>query len=201
MKSANNMSLKVVFIGDSYVGKTSIIARKLNGSLDNTMETTIAAANVELDVELEGKTVHLSIWDTAGQERYRSLTPLYFQGAKFVIFVFDLTKSSTLAELKNFHSMMSQKASNDVMTAVVGNKCDLVNEKQVTQEEIETFCKSINSTFYLETSAFTGNGIEELFAAVASKLGAEVNKQPKESVITLGVTESASQEPKKKGCC
>jgi len=195
------MSLKVVFIGDSYVGKTSIITRKLNGSLDNTMETTIAAANVELDVEIEGKTVHLSIWDTAGQERYRSLTPLYFQGAKFVIFVFDLTKSSTLAELKNFHSMMSQKASNDVITGVVGNKCDLVDEKQVTQEEIDTFCKSINSTFYLETSAINGNGIEELFAAVASKLGAEVEKQPQESAITLGVTESASQVPKKKGCC
>jgi small GTP-binding protein len=167
--------VKTVFAGDSGVGKTCIIERAAHGIFRTSSFATVGAttATVSVRAQISGKDTNVvfNIWDTAGQEKYRSLAPMYFSGAHVAVLVFDISQKQTLTVLHEFFEVMQQRAPPDCLYALVGNKSDLADKRQVSAGEAEEFRLQIGADFYFETSALHGLGIKELFQTIAGAPG------------------------------
>ena len=133
-------------------------------------------------IETETRKFRFEIWDTAGQEVYRSLAPVFFKDAVIAILMYDVTKPSTLETLDEFYNVIQDRAPN-CFCAVVGNKIDL--PRVVKAEQGQEYAKKIGSTLFMETSALTGEGVNDLFQALASepnlkftkKMGVEIQNE------------------------
>ena len=132
---------KLVFVGDSGVGKTCIIARFLKGVFEENAPSTgasFATKTIEVPGSKEGFT--FDIWDTAGQERYRSLTKFFFQGAKLAILVYDITRKATFDSMKDeWYKQLKEHGDSDVIIGIAGNKSDLYEEEAVSEKEAREF--------------------------------------------------------------
>ena len=193
------VSLKAIFVGDASVGKTCIAQRIVHGTFNESTFATIGAANLSVKIETESKAVVFNIWDTAGQERYRSLAPMYFNGAGVAFLVFDLTRKSTFDALSQFYSLIEQKAPEGIALILVGNKKDLPEEEyQCDMDEINEFSKKIGARFYIETSAKTGENIVEMFRKVVELEGLCYEPETTEFVE---VNDEPNDQNDKKSCC
>ena len=162
---------KLVFIGDPGVGKTCIISRFLKGTFDADQITTVGASYASKTIKISetNESLTLDIWDTAGQEKYRSLTRIFFQGAKLAILVYDITRKDSFENLKNvWLKELKDHADKNVVLGVAGNKSDLYEKEEVPEQEAREYAKSIGAIFCL-TSAQTNSGIEELFEEMGKK--------------------------------
>ena len=162
---------KLVFIGDPGVGKTCIISRFLKGTFDAEQITTVGASYATKTIKISetNESLTLDIWDTAGQEKYRSLTRIFFQGAKLAILVYDITRKDSFENLKNvWLKELKDHADKNVVLGVAGNKSDLYEKEEVPEQEAREYAKSIGAIFCL-TSAQTNSGIEELFEEMGKK--------------------------------
>ena len=162
---------KLVFIGDPGVGKTCIISRFLKGTFDADQITTVGASYASKTIKISetNESLTLDIWDTAGQEKYRSLTRIFFQGAKLAILVYDITRKDSFENLKNvWLKELKDHADKNVVLGVAGNKSDLYENEEVPEQEAREFAKSIGAIFCL-TSAQSNSGIEELFEEMGKK--------------------------------
>lgn len=193
---------KVVFLGSSSVGKTSVIFRAASDEFDPEMPATIGASYTSKTVELDEITVNLQIWDTAGQERFRTLAPMYYRGSQIAILVYAINDQPSLKDVKNWHTEMKGQVTELPIFFVVGNKVDLIEDRTVTTEEAEDLAKEINAHYY-EISAKSGRGIEELFIKVAEEVQ-KLNTKTTTPVtaVTTGVDLGKSKKPAgKQGCC
>jgi small GTP-binding protein len=176
---------KIVMLGDSGVGKTSLVARLTNP--DRPLNHDISATmGIEFDTQMldtpQGK-VKAQIWDTAGQERFaRVLLPTYFRKAKGVILVFDITNAKSFESLsERWMAQLNDHASaDDLAKLLVGNKSDLESSREVTKDKVQQFCQEYGMEF-LETSAKSGENVlqafEKLIAIVHDRaLAASKNK-------------------------
>ncbi|KUL84782.1 hypothetical protein ZTR_07254 [Talaromyces verruculosus] len=214
---------KLVCIGDSGTGKSSLSIRLCEGRFSPTHDVTIGVefgsrvvpvgppASYSLDIdgdsitsnprqlqsnangttEKNGQTqkkMKLSLWDTAGQETYKSVTRSYFRGASGALLVFDITRPSTFASVTGWLQDLRQIAEEGIVVVLVGNKCDLAsdekfadgqgqgeegrskNQRRVTREEAEEWCRQNNVIRYIETSAKSGEGVERAFLEVAERI-------------------------------
>ena len=162
---------KLVFIGDPGVGKTCIISRFLKGTFDADQITTVGASYASKTIKISetNESLTLDIWDTAGQEKYRSLTRIFFQGAKLAILVYDITRKDSFENLKNvWLKELKDHADKNVVLGVAGNKSDLYEKEEVPEQEAREYAKSIGAIFCL-TSAQSNSGIEELFEEMGKK--------------------------------
>ena len=162
---------KLVFIGDPGVGKTCIISRFLKGTFDAEQITTVGASYASKTIKISetNESLTLDVWDTAGQEKYRSLTRIFFQGAKLAILVYDITRKDSFENLKNvWLKELKDHADKNVVLGVAGNKSDLYEKEEVPEQEAREFAKSIGAIFCL-TSAQSNSGIEELFEEMGKK--------------------------------
>jgi small GTP-binding protein len=163
MLSTVSFSPKLVLLGDSGVGKTSLINHFVDSSYSATIGSTIGQNNVIKTVHRDGRTVKLAIWDTAGQEQFQALVPLYLTGASFVIIVF----SVNCQESFNHVTFWLEKAKDKVPDAdlvLVGNKID-VKERIVSISQGQGWA-SAHAIPYMETSALTGEGVNDVFDAL-----------------------------------
>lgn len=165
---------QLVLLGDSGVGKSCIVLRFVKGQFDPSSKVTVGAAFLSQTVALaDSTTVKFEIWDTAGQERYASLAPLYYRGASAAAVVFDITSAESLTKAKFWVKELQKHASAQMVIALVGNKIDLTEQREVSREEAEQYVAEVGEQmFYLETSAKTADGISSLFEAIAQKLAA-----------------------------
>ena len=186
---------KIVFGGDSSVGKTSIIKKYCENTFIN--EGTTPTVNVNFstkDITVDDKDVKLQFWDTAGQEAYRSISASYFRNAKGVVLVFDLTNTESFFNLNEWIKMVKEKAG-DIPWIVFGNKSDLVDNIKIQDNEVQEFSENHNVPCFTG-SAKEGTGIEEAFYQLTvMMLEAEAQKPE--------VQETALPQPKKDGkkCC
>ena len=160
---------RVVLIGDSAVGKTSI----LNQLFDHTANAAVptVGANYQIYVEeIDGVKVEIQIWDTAGQETYRSLAPIYFRNARAAIAVYDVTSPGTLEALRDWVKLFRDVAGEDQLIFVVGNKIDLADDRKVSRESGKQWAERLRITETREVSAKTGEGVQDLFTDLARKL-------------------------------
>ncbi|KAM7371604.1 hypothetical protein PAMP_008823 [Pampus punctatissimus] len=122
---------KLVLLGESAVGKSSLVLRFVKGQFHEYQESTIGAAFLTQTVCLDDTTVKFEIWDTAGQERYHSLAPMYYRGAQAAIVVYDITNTDTFTRAKNWVKELQRQASPNIVIALAGNKADLANKRAV----------------------------------------------------------------------
>ncbi|KUI67041.1 Ras-related protein RABB1b [Cytospora mali] len=162
---------KLVCIGDSGCGKSSLTIRLCEGRFVQHHDVTIG---VEFGSRIDTtpqKHMKLSLWDTAGQETYKSVTRSYFRGASGALLVFDLSRKSTFLHVTDWLNDLRQIAEPDIVVILVGNKADLAHEKrEVTAEEATAWARQNGVLRYVETSAKTGEYVEEAFLAVAERI-------------------------------
>ncbi|GLC77750.1 hypothetical protein PLESTF_001063800 [Pleodorina starrii] len=163
--------VKLVLLGDSGVGKSCLALRFKHGCFDPGCRTTVGAAFTAATVTVPGSgaTCKLEIWDTAGQERYMSLAPLYYRGAHAAAIVYDITERRTLAKAQYWLEELRRYAGHSMVLMLVGNKSDLVSQRQVGEEEGRQLADSIGALF-VESSAASGSNVAEVFEGVAGRL-------------------------------
>ena len=168
---SDNDILKVVLIGESGTGKTSIIQRFSYNLFDANCASSISSQYISKIIELKdiNQTLKFDIWDTAGQEKYRSMAKLFFKDAKIILFVYDITSLNSFNELKNYWiSQVQQNCEPNALLGVVANKNDLYNIQQVPKEEGLKLADEIGAIFQM-TSAKSGLGIHNLFENIGRK--------------------------------
>lgn len=190
--------VKTVLVGDAGVGKTCIAERICHNDFKTNSYATVGAANLAVTIQTEQGPITFNIWDTAGQEKYRSLAPMYFTGAHLAILVFDITSKDSFNTLSQFVDLLSQRAPDDCVYVLVGNKCDLEEQRQVTEEEAEDYKQQIGAEMYMETSALSGKNIKELFEQVAVHGGLHFED---DQVDYLAETNEASGDGNGKKAC
>merc|ERR1711981_1389877 len=167
--SGRVFQFKLVLLGDSAVGKSSLVLRFVRGQFFEYQESTIGAAFLTQNVSLNDYTVKFEIWDTAGQERYHSLAPMYYRGAAAAVVVYDITNADSFSRAKSWVKELQRQGSPNIVIALTGNKCDLASKRKVEAAEATEYAKD-NGLFFMETSAKTALNVEELFKAIAKKL-------------------------------
>lgn len=191
-----NPTCKVVILGNSGVGKTSIINRWTTGSWNTTVKPTIGANHQRKTVVLGDKNVDVFIWDTAGQEQFQSLTPLYARSAACAIIAAAINDMQSFDSLQTWIDLLKNACEAVPPLILAVNKTDLTEKYAMSQEEIETKYGNLFSAVFF-VSAQSGESIDEVFTLSAQK-GYEFN---------LGVqsTKSTVLDEKKKedknGCC
>ncbi|XP_052818767.1 ras-related protein Rab-22A-like [Mya arenaria] len=195
--------IKLCLLGESGVGKSSIVLRFVRDQYKECLESTIGASFMTKRVVLDEKTFIFQIWDTAGQEKYRSLAPMYYRGAAAAIVVYDITRESSFPAAQEWVKELQRMASGNIVIAVAGNKCDLEDLREVSTVEAKAYAENIGA-IYVETSALTAVNIQHVFEEIARKLPAD-DFTP--SMGTSYYLHGTAREPgtrraqEKKGCC
>ena len=163
-------NFKIVLIGESGVGKTSIISQFVDQIFENDLQTSTGGSFSSKTLTFNnGKTIKLEIWDTAGQERYRALTKIFYKNALAAVLVYDITRKQSFEELKNYWiKQIKESAPENIILAIAANKSDLLDREQVNEDEARNFAKENNALFY-ETSAKNSIGVNELFIGIGKK--------------------------------
>jgi len=161
-------SFKVVFLGESGCGKTSLIARYVDKTFTSTLTPTVGCAGRLVTYEYLGRELTLLLWDTAGQELYRSLTPVYYRNSAAAVIVFDVTSKATFEQVPGWISEL-QSVVGDIVMVVCGNKCDLESDRVIEELEAAALANGSNAR-YAETSAKTGQGLDQLFQVIVKEV-------------------------------
>lgn len=162
--------VKLVLIGDSGVGKSCLALRYVKGMFDPQCRITVGAAFLSHSTTLpDGNTVKFELWDTAGQERYQSLAPLYYRGSHAAAVVYDVTMRESFVKAQFWIDELQRNAGQSIVLVLVGNKTDLAEQRQVSEEEGRDLADSCGMMF-VETSAKTAANVAEVFESVAAKL-------------------------------
>jgi len=192
-----SFQFKLVLLGDSAVGKSSLVLRFVKKQFFEYQESTIGAAFLTQTVVVGDYTVKFEIWDTAGQERYHSLAPMYYRGAAAAIVVYDITNKQSFMRAKAWVKELQRQGNQSMVIALAGNKLDLADQRQVDPEEAKSYADE-NSIFFMETSAKTNQNVSEIFQLIAKKLPKNTNPPAPTSYVQLALPE---QEEKKKCAC
>merc|ERR1711935_1008256 len=156
---------KVLIIGNSHVGKSNILLRFSENVFHESFLPTIGVDFKIKNVDVNDKVVKLHIWDTAGQERFKTITATYYKGAHGIILVYDITDRNTFNDIENWLAEIASHASPGVAKLLIGNKCDMEGDRQVSWQEGKDFADSLGVPF-LETSAKQRINIEECFKSL-----------------------------------
>ncbi|XP_044532495.1 ras-related protein Rab-17 [Gracilinanus agilis] len=160
---------KVVLLGSSSVGKSSLALRFLKNDFREILPTLGCAFFTHM-MEVDGKALKLELWDTAGQEKYHSVCHLYFRGANAALLVYDIANKDTFHRAQNWWKELENEFQpEEIVVILVGNKTDLEDSREVTFEEGKTFSES-NKLLFMETSAKLNHQVTEAFTAVAREL-------------------------------
>lgn len=188
--------VKVVLLGDTGVGKSSLVLRFVTNNFKPYSESTIGASFMSKMIMVAGKPIKFQIWDTAGQEKYHSLAPMYYRGAAAAIIVYDITRASSFNTLKNWVEELRTQGPKEIAIAIAGNKADLADRREVASETAAAYAREIGA-IYLETSAKDDLNVHDIFVHLSAKL------PPPPDVDTgiIRATAAKQQQKEKGGCC
>ncbi|KAG5248435.1 ras-related protein [Salix suchowensis] len=221
MSNEYDYLFKLLLIGDSSVGKSCLLLRFADDSYVDSYISTIGVDFKIRTVEQDGKTIKLQIWDTAGQERFRTITSSYYRGAHGIIIVYDVTEMESFNNVKQWLHEIDRYANDSVCKLLVGNKCDLVENKVVDTEQqryiylnsaifdmifmfpmglFQAFADELGIPF-LETSAKDSINVEQAFLTMAGEIKKKMSNQPTANSST-GIVEMKGQPiEQKNNCC
>ena len=200
---------KLILIGNSGVGKSCILQRYMKHTFEEKYKCTIGVDFLMKSLTINGKTVKLQLWDTAGQEKYKSMVSSYYRGANVALIVFDITSHASFDALPIWIENFYKNGPEQKNIILIGNKKDLEESRQVTQEEAQTFSE-MNNMMYFETSAKEGDNIDYVFNYAAEKL-LEFYSGNNEAILKRQITPNNEKqinnfqdvriEEHKKKCC
>ena len=201
---------KLVLIGDSYVGKTNILSRYISNEFNEDSKATVGVEFGSKIVKINDKKIKIQIWDTAGQERYKSITNAYYKGAKGAFVVYDITREITFKNTDTWIGELKTNGSEDVFIVLIGNKCDLESQREVSLEQA-TKKAELYKILFCETSALQSKNIEYAFQLMIEQIAKKLmtNKENEEKTkkeedskgITLDTSNDNKEEAKEKTCC
>lgn len=167
---ASGITFKVIIVGDAEVGKTSLVRQHTRAKFDAQYHSTVGVNIAKETLTIGDKTISLLIWDIAGQQQFYMLHRVYYNGANGILYVFDLTRSSTLSAIKqNWYKSCTEYGVGQVPAVLVGNKVDLPNH-QVIKPAALNMAKTLGEIPYFETSAKNGTGVDEAFAKLCEMM-------------------------------
>jgi len=205
MSSRKKVLLKVIILGDSGTGKTSLMNQYVNKKFSNQYKATIGADFLTKEVMVEDRLVTMQIWDTAGQERFQSLGVAFYRGADCCVLVFDVNVAKTFENLDSWRDEFLIQAGprdpENFPLFVLGNKIDLENQRVVSQKRALAWCQSKGNIPYFETSAKEAINVEQAFQTIAKNA---LRQDPEDESFPLpeGLPIGApTDKPKDGGCC
>lgn len=196
--SMNNKKYKLVLLGESGVGKSSLALRLMKNEWNEYLSSTVGASFFRYTSQVGDTAVNFDIWDTAGQERYKSLASMYYRGAAAALVVYEITTYESFERAQYWVRELATNSPETLIT-LVGNKSDLEGSRKVSTEEARRYAAELNLLF-LEASAKDGSGVHEAFDGVAKRL-VETNSQ--HSVREGGVVGEQPRPPVQESskCC
>jgi Ras-related protein Rab-11A len=207
----NPIRCKTILVGNSGVGKTSIISRYL-GKFNPKEKTTIGASFTNKLEVVNDKKILFEIWDTAGQERYRSINNIFYQDAYICLLVYDITKKQTFDDIKEYwYKSVLDEATENIIFHIVGNKIDLIREEEVDRNEVKDYCDKIGvDVSFISAKEENSTYVDILFSQLAEKfINSEKYKELEKLFLKnqpkkLKIDDDTTQEKivrKQKGCC
>ncbi len=196
--------IKILTLGDSGVGKTSIIQKFVNDKFNQNMLSTIGVDFQSKEIIINNTKIKLKIWDTTGQEKYHSITNLFIKGSSIVILVYSVDLLSSFEGLDYWYKSIKENLEgNNYILAVVGSKSDLINEDEevVSEEEAKKFAKERNAKFKLVSSKEDPVGINNLFDMLLDELIQMNYITVKDSYVIKRRKHKDEKDKKKKKCC
>jgi len=177
IKKKNTIDIKIILLGDASVGKSSIIGRYMNNSFRDDYQCTLQVEmNTKMiDIDLDTR-VRMTIWDTVGQEKFRNLTTQYYRNCQGAIIAFDLTKKDTFDGLQSWIDKLEETNQN-CSILIVGNKSDLIDDREVNKDDIELFIK--NKYFYYDVSAKNGTNVSLAFDKIRTEIIEDIRRNEK----------------------
>ena len=166
---------KVLLLGNSDVGKSSLLLRFVDSLWNDAFVPTIGVDFKVKTLEINNKKVKMQIWDTAGQERFRTVVSTYFRGAHGILLLYDVTNKDSFKNLENWLIEIEKNSSDKVLKILVGNKCDLSDDREIQTEEGQAFAVR-NGMEFMETSAKMNTNVSEAFETLG-KLMIEFNSK------------------------
>ena len=196
--------LKLLLLGDSSVGKTSILLKYISNKFDESSISTVGVDYMDKIIDYNKFKIKLQIWDTSGEEKFRTITKNFYRNADGLLVVFDLTKKESYDHIRIW--INEAKENNDKLkTILIGNKLDLKDERIVTIDVAKQFAEK-NNLKYIETSAKDGTNINESFQAIIDllfdgKSSEEILNEFTKQDSSLSVVDDTMEVKKKKACC
>ena len=210
--SENIPEIKMILLGESGVGKTSIIKRYLNDTFDPSAETTLSMSYVAKTITINNNKLTLNIWETIGQEKYRSISKLFLNETKIVILVYSIVSKQTFKELDYWYGLYKELLGEETVLGVAGNKMDLFLEQDVPDETAKEFAESRGAIFSLLSAKDNKNSIdsfiEKLVNAYLEKNSINIgssnnnkNNNEKKNIIKLDEKNVGNNNQGEEGCC
>ena len=194
--------VKTILLGDSGVGKTSIINRYVNNRFNPDLPSSLCSSSNEVEIIKDDINYKLIIWDTSGQEVYHSLTNLFIKGSNIVILTYAVNSLSSFEGLKYWHkSLVDNIGANNYVLAVVGSKMDLVNEEVVTEEQGKEFADEKNAIFKLVSAKENSKGIHELFDLLLEELIEKFPNYDENKSYNYNPKKKIGKKKKQRHCC
>jgi len=203
---------KYIIIGDMGSGKSCLLHNFTEGKFVPDSPHTIGVEFGTRIIDVMGKKIKLQIWDTAGQERFRAVTRSYYRGAAGALLVYDISRRATFNHLTSWLTDARNLTTPNTVIMLIGNKSDLDDQRDVTFEEASAFAEE-NGLIFLETSAKTGQNVEEAFLKTASLIfqnvqdgsvdlssDGGVTRRPTPAAETEGTVPAAPPKPAEAGC-
>ncbi len=201
---------KVIIIGDTNVGKSNILTRYLKDEFSSNTKSTVG---VELGIKflkIKNIKAKIQIWDTAGQERYKAITSSYFKGSNGCFIVYDITNEASFDNIEKWYEQIQSETSKEIPIVLVGNKCDLEDERKVPTEKAKEKAENLKCAFF-ETSALKGTNIDKIFEELvntiyektANKNEDDINIEfiKEDKAVNLNEVNDENKDNKKGGCC
>ncbi len=199
---------KIVIIGDSGVGKSNILSRYVRDEFSMDTKATVGVEFGSKIISINNQQIKIQIWDTAGQEKYKSVSTIYYKGAKGALLVYDISRKETFNNLNRWINEIKNNSDENINILLIGNKCDLEEGRQISQEEAFEKAKEINAGF-LEVSALQAVNIEKAFKYLIQQIHNKNNyridekkntlKENNNDFITINNNSENSDDEKNKG--
>ena len=195
---------KVLLLGNSNVGKSSLFLRFVDDIWNDTFVPTIGVDFKIKTFNIDSKKIKMHIWDTAGQERFKNIIASYYRGAHGILLLYDVTDKDSFKNLSNWLIEIEKNASKNVLKVLIGNKCDLEDKRVVTFNQGKEFADTYGLKF-IETSAKKNLNVNEAFETLGRELMiASADKKVNKTKDTKKISVAKAQDlnvQKKGGCC
>jgi Ras-related protein Rab-8A len=169
--------IRLLTLGDSGIGKSSLLTRYTENEFSETFVSTIGIDFRLKTIEIKGKSVKIQIWDTAGQERFRTITHNYYRGAHGIVLMYDVTQATSFDNITKWMEDIQTHIDATINIILIGNKCDLLDKKVVSTAQGLKLAKEYGLKFF-ETSAKTNLQVEEAFTSLITQVTTRVLPAP-----------------------